>query len=109
MGGLVKFVTGKSGKKAAKRQAEATIKSANMQANSDRLNAQAAVQAQQTMLAQQRASTAAAELLSQPQEKIDVSLAPDSPPAEIDPDTGRRRTTRSSFTSKGRGGSGIRL
>lgn len=97
-----------SAKKAAKEQAAATLASANMQANSDRMAAQAAVSAQSNMLAQQRAAQAAAELLSTPQEKVDVQLATDPTPAEIDPDTGRRKSTRSPFQAKA-GSAGINI
>jgi hypothetical protein len=93
------FIFG-DGKKAAKEQAQATLTAANMQANSDRLVAQAAQQSQETMLAQTKAAEAASELLSTPQDQVDVNLAPDSHVAEIDPTTGKRRTTRSTYTTK---------
>lgn len=99
---------GIGGKKSAKIQADATIKSANMQANSDRMVAQAAVLSQQTMLAQQKAAEAASATLSVPQEKVDVQLATDTTPAEIDPGTGRRKTTRSPFMGAA-SSSGIRI
>jgi hypothetical protein len=100
------FLSG--GKKAAKRQAAATLKAAEMQAANDRLVAQAAQQSLETTLAQKNAADKAAELLSKPQEQIDVQLAPDAPAAEIDVSTGRRRTTRSKFQSASTG-SGIRI
>jgi alanyl-tRNA synthetase len=96
------------GKKAAQIGADATLKAANMQAGNDRLLAQAAQQALETTLAQKRASDKAAELLSKPQELIDVQLAPDAPAAEIDATTGRRKTTRSKFMSS-TSGSGIHI
>ncbi len=73
--------------------------SANMQAQTDRYAAQAAVQAQSNMIAQDRAAKAAAEMLSIPQEKVDVQLSTDPTPAEIDPATGRRKTSRTAFQS----------
>lgn len=97
-----------SGKKAARIQAKATLEAANMQAANDRLIAQAAQQSLETTLAQKNASDKAAELLSKPQEQIDVQLAPDAPAAEIDVTTGRRKTTRSRFQSA-KSGSGIRI
>jgi alanyl-tRNA synthetase len=97
------------GKKAAKIQAAATIKSAEMQAGSDRLTAQAAQSAQETMLAQTRASERASEILSVPQEKVDVQLATDATPSEIDPGTGRRKTARSPFMAQGQASAGVRL
>lgn len=101
------FLTG-SGKKAAKISAKATMASAEMQASSDRLAAQSAVSAQQTMIAQQAASARAAETLSTPQERVDVQLATDDAPAEIDPTTGRRKTTRGAFQTAP-GSAGIRI
>jgi len=97
-----------SGKKAAKRIAAATLQSAEMQAKNDRLQAQSAAQALETTIAQKRAADAAAETLSRPQEQVDVQLAADVAPAEVDPSTGRRITTRSKFQSK-TNGAGIRI
>lgn len=102
------FIFG-SGKKAAKEQAKATMTAANMQAKSDRLVAQAAQQSQETMLAQAKASEKAAETLSVPMEKVDVQLADYGDPAEIDPETGRRKTSRSPFMVTKTGSSGIRI
>lgn len=91
------FVFG-SGKKAAKIAAKATMDSAEMQAKNDRLMAQAAQQSRETMIAQDAAAQKASELLSVPQEQVEVSLGPEDT-AEIDPDTGRRKSTRSSYRS----------
>jgi hypothetical protein len=109
MGGIVKMITGKSGTKGAKRQAAATLKAAADEAKNDRLVAQGAQQTQEAMMAQRKAAQDASELLSAPQDQIDVQLAPDTPDAEIDRKTGRRRTPRSSFMSSGAAGSGIRI
>lgn len=102
------FIFG-SGTKAAKIQAQATMDSANMQANSDRLVAQAAQSSQETMLAQKRAADQAAELLSVPQEQVDVQLAGNSPAAQIDENTGRRKTARSPFMGAKPSTSGVRI
>lgn len=102
------FIFG-SGKKDARAQAAATEKAAASQSRSDRLVAQSVQQSRETMLAQNKASQYAAELLSKPQEQIDVQLAPDDPAAEIDENTGRRRTTRSSFMSAAQSSSGIKI
>lgn len=88
------------GKKAAKKIAAATLASANMQAANDRLVAQASQNATETMLAQKVASDRAAELLSRPQDTVDVQLGTGTDAPAIDPETGRRRTTRSKFTPK---------
>jgi hypothetical protein len=101
MGGLLGLITGSSGaKKGAKIQAAATLKAANDTAGNDRLIAQAAQQSRETMLAQDNASRSAAELLNKPMGMADVQLASSDSAAEIDPDTGRRRTRRSTYTSK---------
>lgn len=101
------FIFG-SGTKAAKIGADATLKAANMQAGADRVNVQGAQMALETTLAQKNAADKAAELLSKPQEQIDVQLAPDAPATEIDATTGRRRTSRSRFQSRVTG-SGINI
>lgn len=85
------------GNKAARRQARATEAQALRQATNDQYAAQAAAQAKTTAIEMEQASKAAAELLAQPVAKAEVSLSEDTPAAEIDPGTGRRRTTRSSF------------
>lgn len=85
------------GNGAAKRQAAAMEAQAKQQAVNDQYAAQASAQARENALKMDQASKAAAELLAQPVEKAEVSLSEDVPAAEIDPDTGRRRTTRSSF------------
>lgn len=87
------------GKKAAREQAKATLTAAKMQADSDSWATKAMQTSQETMIAQSRASSAAAELLSTPQEKVDVQLSTDPNPAEIDETTGRRKTTRTPFTA----------
>lgn len=96
-------------KKAAKRTAAATMQAAEMEAANQRAQAQAAVNQQQTMIAQSRASEAAADLLNRPTGIVDVTLASEaSAPVEIDPVSGRRRTPRQLFMSSG-AGSGIKL
>lgn len=85
------------GNKTAKRQARAMEAQAKQQALNDQYGAQAAAQAQANARSMEQAAQAAAELLAQPVERAQVSLSEDVPAAEIDPATGRRRTTRSSF------------
>lgn len=97
------------GKGAAREQAAATLKAAEMQAKSDRENAQAATLSMQSMLAQKKATADAAELLNKPMEQIDVALAPDSGTAVIDENTGRRRTPRSRFFAPPAGSNSIRI
>lgn len=98
MGGIIDLVTGKAAKKAAKKQAAATTAAANSQAASDAYAAQAAAQTQTTIADQNRASTAAAELLSKPLQSVDVNLSPTAESAGVDA-SGRRRTVRSQFMS----------
>lgn len=86
-----------SGKKSAKKQAEATLKAANMQAASDRESARAATLNMENMAAQSRAADVAAEKLSRPVQDVSVLLAPETETPEIDPETNRRKTTRSQF------------
>ena len=95
MGFVTKLFGG--GKKAARIQADATLKAANLQASSDRENARAATLTMENMAAQSRAADQAAEKLSRPQPEVSVLLAPDTETPEIDPETKRRRTARSSF------------
>src|SRR4051794_17684518 len=90
------MLTGNVGKKAAKANAAATLKAANMQATNDAYAAQGAAQTQATIAAQQKAATSASELLSKPMQTVDVNLAPDAAEAAVD-SSGRRRTTRSQF------------
>lgn len=85
------------GNKTAKRQARAMEKQAAQQAVNDQYAAQAAAQAKVNTIAMEQAATAAAELLARPVDQAQVSLAEEVPAAEIDPETNRRRTTRSSF------------
>lgn len=85
------------GNKTAKRQARAAEAQAKDQATNDLYSAQAAAQAKTSTLATEQAAKAAAELLAAPVAKAEVSLSEDVPTAEIDPITGRRKTTRSSF------------
>lgn len=99
MGGVIGMITGSTARKAAKEQAKATLKVASDQAASDRLTAQGAQQSREAMIAQDQASRLAATELSIPQERLEVNLAPPAPVAEIDPVTGRRASTRSSFMS----------
>lgn len=85
------------GNKTAKRQAAAMEAQARDQARNDAFSAQAAAQAKTSAIAMDLAAKQAAEMLATPVEKAEVSLSEDTPVAEIDPQTGRRRTTRSSF------------
>jgi len=85
------------GNKVAKRQARAAEAAATSAATNDLYASQAAGQAKTAALQMDQAAKAAAELLAAPVEKAEVSLSEDTPAAEIDPNTGRRRTTRSSF------------
>ena len=85
------------GNKVAKRQARAMEAQANSAASNDAYSAQAATQAKESALRMDQAAKAAAELLAAPVERAEVALSEDTPVAEIDPNTGRRRTTRSSF------------
>lgn len=80
-----------------KRQAEATMKAAEMTAAADREAIRGNTLTMQTQIAQQRASDTAAELLSTPQEGANVILSPDEDAGEIDEETGRRKTVRSQF------------
>lgn len=84
-------------KKAAKRQAAAIKAAAEMEAKNQNLQAQAAVQQTQTMIAQKNAADKAAKMLAIPTDQVDVQLADGTSDAEIDPGTGRRRTSRSVF------------
>lgn len=86
-----------SGKKAAKIQADATLKAANLQASSDRENARAATLTMENMAAQSRAADQAAEKLSRPMGEVNVLLAPETETPELDPETKRRRTARTPF------------
>ena len=90
--------------KAARRQAEATLKAAEMEAASNREMAKAAQQTQESMLAQNRASQAASELLSRPMAQADVRLNTQAETAQVDPNTRKRRTVRSTFQAPRRSG-----
>lgn len=98
-----------SGTKAAKISAKATMDSANMQANNDRLVAQAAVSSQQTMIAQKQAADKAAEILGTPQEKVDVQLATDTDAPTLDAATGKRKTTRTPFLGAPASNTGVHI
>lgn len=105
MGGL--FGGGKA-KKAAKIQADATLKAAEDEAAANRVAAQAAQANKETLIAQTAAAEAAREKLARPMEQVDVTLAtPDD--AEIDPVTKRRRPTRASFMSAPSSSSGLNI
>lgn len=95
MGGIF----GGGAKKAAKKQAKAIKEAAELEAKQHREAARGAQMATETMLAQDRASKAAAELLKRPQEEVEVELASRGGDDEFDPVTGKRRTTRSTYTS----------
>lgn len=94
------FIFGGGG---GKEQAAATLKSAEMQAASDREVARAAVQSMQTQLAQKVAADKAAELLERPQKGANVVLAPQTEGGTVDPSTGKRRTRRDGFFSRNSG------
>lgn len=83
-------------KKAAKKTAAATLEAANLTAQGDRWNAQAAQYARETMVAQDKAATQAAELLTRPQDQVEIQLGPDAS-AGLDPVTGKRKTARAQF------------
>lgn len=83
--------------KAAKKQAKATMDSANMQASSDREVARGNVLSMQATLAQSKAADLAAELLGKPQENAQVILSPEEDAPTIDPETGRRVSRRAQF------------
>lgn len=85
------------GNKTAKRQAAAMEAQARDTARNDAFSAQAAAQAKTSAIQLDQAAKQAAEMLATPVEKAEVALSEDTPVAEIDPTTGRRRTTRSSF------------
>ncbi len=99
---------GGGAKKAAKKQAAATLKAAEMEAQNNRDQAKAAQTAMETTLAQKQAADKAAELLAKPMEQIDVALSPETEAVDIDPETGRRRTARSNYFAP-TNGSGIRI
>lgn len=97
-----------SAKKAAKAQAEATLKAASDQAAADRLAAKAAQAGVETQIAQRQAIEMAREGLDRPLEQAEVDLA-SGDEAEIDPATGRRRPARAAFMSERAAGSGIKI
>ncbi len=97
MGGLVDLITGNGGKKAARIQAAATLKTAADQAAADREAARGSVLTQQTLIAQKNATDRAGELLDDPQEAATVVLSREQDAPEIDPETGRRKTRRGQF------------
>jgi hypothetical protein len=85
-------------KKAAKIQASATDKAATLQANNDKLAAQAAQSSVETTIAQDKAASAAADLLSTPMDQVDVLLGSNTDSGTtVDKATGKRRTIRSKF------------
>jgi hypothetical protein len=88
------------GNKLAKRQARAAEAQARQGAANDAFSAQAAAQAKDSAVALDRAAQEAAALLATPVDKAQVALSEEAPAAEVDPGTGRRRTTRSSFQMK---------
>lgn len=85
------------GNKLAKRQARANEAMAKSTASNDAYAAQASGQAKASAIALDTAAKQAAEMLAAPVAQAEVQLSEDTPAAEIDPATGRRRTTRSSF------------
>jgi hypothetical protein len=98
-----------SGKKAAKKQAAATLLAAENQAKADRVVARGAQQTQETLIAQKKASEDASNLLNVPQDVIDVNLSTSASNSQIDPATGRRRNNRASFFNTKPTGSGIKI
>jgi hypothetical protein len=93
MGGIF----GSSGKKEAK----AITESSQLEAAAAREAARGAVMTQQTMLAQDRASKVASELLSRPQGEAEVDLesVANANGDTFDPATGKRRTKRQSYSA----------
>lgn len=85
------------GNKTAKKQNKLLETQAKDAAMNDAYSAQSAAQAKTSAINMDNAAKAAADLLAQPVAKAEVSLSEATPAAEIDPTTGRRRTTRSSF------------
>lgn len=106
MGKIVGRLTGAT--QAAKRQAAATRDATAKAVQSDLMAAQQAQASRETAIAQQSATAAAADLLAQPVDQVDVNLAPQLD-AEIDTTTGRRKTPRSAFMSRSSSGSGISI
>lgn len=86
--------------KAAKIQADAILKSANMTADQNREVARGTVLNMQSQIAMKNASDQAAEVLKRRPEKANVLLSAQEAPAEIDPTTNRRRTKRAAFFNK---------
>lgn len=99
--GLLGKITG------AGKSAKALRKQAEQEAQDNRFAAQAAQQARENSIAQQKASDEAAALLSRPIEGVSVQVGETGTP-EVDPNTGRRRTPRSTF-QMGSSQSGLRL
>lgn len=85
------------GNKTAKKQARIMEQQAKAQAANDAFAAQAAAASRENAIRLEQASKAAADLLAAPVERAEVSLSEETPVAEIDPNTRRRRTARSSF------------
>lgn len=85
------------GNKTAKKQARIMERQAKAQAANDAFAAQASASARENAIQLDLASRQAAEMLATPVERAEVALSEETPAAEIDPRTGRRRTTRSSF------------
>lgn len=92
----------------ANKAAKATRKAAEQEAYNERLMAQAAQQAREASIAQNKAAEEAAAVLSRPIETVSVQVGEESPEQQVDPTTGRRRTPRSTF-QLGRSASGLRL
>lgn len=106
MGGIVKSVGKVFGydsdaiSEASKAQAAATRETADRTAQANRDQAQAAQRQQETLIAQQKASDAAQQLLNQPVETVDVTTAPQADDA-IDAASGRRTKPRDSYSGGG--------
>lgn len=86
--GLLNKIFGDGGAGQAKKQAQEEARQA-------RLSQQAAQQARESQINQQRASDAAKALLERPIDKPEVQVGEQV--AVTDPETGRKRTPRSSF------------
>ena len=83
-----------------KKQAAAITKASDLESSAAREAARGSQMTQETLLAQDKASHSAAELLSKPQGEVQVDLIGRGRNADqFDPATGKRRTTRSTYSS----------
>lgn len=89
-------------RKAAEAQAKAEEKTAERAAQADTEAMRSNQIARETAIGRERAVEDAAQFLNQPVGDVDVDVAV-ADPAEIDPETGRRRPIRAAFMSRGSG------